>query len=171
MNKDNNMETVSEINNQTNDKIYDRNIPSNMLQPYFSLRPTHTKYTKLMTTNQAPSNNVPLISFPQYNAQSTFYPANATAPWSGFSGNIDIESDMRNQFFALQSCPQAVYVPSSSSDLYTLTSFTHPDRPDVQSHPLLFKEERFDMFNPNITNNSNATFNNHTRQDIKNTKL
>ena len=62
MNRDNNMETVSEMNNQTNDRLYDRNIPSSVLQPYFSLRPTQTKYTKLMTTNPAPSNNVPLMS-------------------------------------------------------------------------------------------------------------
>ena len=101
MNRDNNMETVSEMNNQTNDRLYDRNIPSSVLQPYFSLRPTQTKYTKLMTTNPAPSNNVPLMSVPQYSPHSTFYPANTNAPWSGFSGNIDVESDMRNQFFAL----------------------------------------------------------------------
>ena len=50
MNRDNNnMESVSEINNQTNNRLYDRNVPSSMLQPYFSLRPTQTKYTKLMT--------------------------------------------------------------------------------------------------------------------------
>lgn len=35
MNRDNNMETVSEMNNQTNDRLYDRNIPSSVLQPYF----------------------------------------------------------------------------------------------------------------------------------------
>ena len=171
MNRDNNMETVSEMNNQTNDRLYDRNIPSSVLQPYFSLRPTQTKYTKLMTTNPAPSNNVPLMSVPQYSPHSTFYPANTNAPWSGFSGNIDVESDMRNQFFALQSCPQATYVPGSSSDLYTLRSFAHESKPDVQSHPLLFNEERFNMFNPNMTNTSKGVFNNHTRQDIKDSDI
>jgi len=35
----------------------------------------------------------------------------------------------------------------------------------------LFREERFDMFNPNMTNTSRGTFNNCTRQDIKNSKV
>ena len=78
---------------------------------------------------------------------------------------------MRNQFFALQSCPQATYVPGSSSDLYTLRSFAHESKPDVQSHPLLFNEERFNMFNPNMTNTSKGVFNNHTRQDIKDSDI
>lgn len=171
MNTDNVQQSVSDINNQTNERVYDRNLPSSTLQPYFSLRPTQTKFTKLMTTTNPPSSNVPLNYIPQYSPHSTFYPANANAPWSGFAGNIDVESDMRNQFFALQSCPQASYVPSSSSDLYTLRSFAHEPKPDVQTHPLLFKEERFDMFNPNMTNSSKGVFNNHTRQDIKNSEL
>lgn len=41
MNRDNNMETVSEMNNQTNDRLYDRNIPSSVLQPYFPLFVRH----------------------------------------------------------------------------------------------------------------------------------
>jgi len=166
-----NTQTVSEINNQTNERVYDRNLPSNTLQPYFSLRPTQTKFTKLMTSTAPPSSTVPLQKVPQYSPQSTFFPANANAPWSGFSGNIDVESDMRNQFFALQSCPQATYVPESSSDLYTLRSFAHEAKPDVQSHPLLFNEERFNMFNPNMTNTSKGVFNNHTRQDIKDSDI
>jgi len=170
MNSDN-VENVSDINNATNKRLYGRNIPSSMLQPYFTLRPSHTKYTKLMTTTPPPSNAEPLQQVPEYSPYTTFYPANKVAPWSGFASNVDVETEMRNQFYALQSCPQATYVPSSSSDLYTLRSFAHDSSPNPQAHSLLFQDQNFDRFNPNITNTSNGIFNNHTRQDIKNTSV
>ena len=36
---------VSKIHEQTNTRIYDRNIPSQMLQPYLDVRPVMTKYS------------------------------------------------------------------------------------------------------------------------------
>ena len=36
---------VSKIHEQTNTRIYDRNIPSQMLQPYLNVRPVMTKYS------------------------------------------------------------------------------------------------------------------------------
>ena len=162
----NEMEKVSQRNNVTNERLYDRNIPSAVLQPYFSLRPTQTKYNKFMTTVPTSSSTEPLKQVAQYSPHTTFYPANTSAPWSGFASNIDVETDLRNQFYALQSCPQATYVPSSSSDLYTLRSFAQ-ESSVPQQHSLLFQDQRFDLFNPNITNTSASTFNNHTRQDIK----
>ena len=38
---------VSQIHNQTNTRIYDRNIPSQVLQPYLNVRPVMTKYSFL----------------------------------------------------------------------------------------------------------------------------
>lgn len=161
--------TSQDINTTTNNRIYNRNLPSAPLQPYFSTRATPTKYTKMMTTTPPISSNVPLQSnIPVYNTTTTFSPANRSAPWSGFASNVDVESDMRNQFYALQSCPQSAYIPDSSSDLYTLRAFAHKEKPSHKSHPLLFATDTFSAFNPNIGNTSKATFNNHTRQDIKN---
>lgn len=167
MNRDNE-ESASQITEMNNNRIYERNIPSSELQPYFSPRPTQTKYTKFMTDIPPVQSSVPLQQIPSYNPHTTFYPANKNAPWNGFANNIDVDSDMRNQFYALQSCPQATYVPTSESDLYTLSSFVHPAQSIVQTHPLLFNKQTFDLFNPNVTGMSNGTFNNHTRQDIKN---
>ena len=45
------------------------------------------------------------------------------APFSGFVENVDVESVLRNQIFALQKNDQAVYVPSSKSDLYMKDQF------------------------------------------------
>jgi hypothetical protein len=38
-------ECVADIHNITNMRIYDRNIPSQMLQPYIDVRPVMTKYS------------------------------------------------------------------------------------------------------------------------------
>ena len=162
--------SVSQINNATNSRIYDRNIPSSQLQPLFSLRPTPTKYTKMMDTVPPVSNNVPLNYVPVYSTSKTFLPTNRNAPFSGFTRNVDLESDLRNQFYSLQHAPQAAYVPHSESSLYTLRSFAHEEKPDIQSHPLLFEESQFNSFDPNVGNTSNDRFNNHTRQNIKNIK-
>lgn len=157
---------VSEINHISNERIYERVQPSAPLRPYYQPRSQHTKYTKFMTHTEPIVSNEPIVSIPSYSPSKVFYPANRSAPWSGFANNIDIESDMRNQNYALQKCPQATYVPDSSSDLYTLRSFTLPVKPDIQQHALLFEETDHALFNPNITNTSKATFNNSTRHDM-----
>jgi len=38
-------ECVSEIHKQTNNRIYDRNLPSQPLQQYIDVRPVMTKYS------------------------------------------------------------------------------------------------------------------------------
>lgn len=159
--------TVSDINNATNNRIYDRCLPSSTLRPYYQPRPQQTKYTHFQTHSDPVSNQVPLLVPPPYETSKVFYPGDKNAPWSGFAKNVDLESDMRNQNYALQKCTQAFYVPESSSDLYTLQGFTLPDKKNVQKHPLLFEKTEHSLFNPNITNTSKETFNNHTRQDIK----
>ena len=40
---------VSKMHEQTNTRIYDRNIPSQMLQPYLDVRPVMTKYSLIST--------------------------------------------------------------------------------------------------------------------------
>ena len=66
------------------------------------------------------SSKIPIIEEPTYDIKTTFNPGNAEAPWSGFATNINEESKLRNQFFALQNCEQANYVPSTTSDMYTV---------------------------------------------------
>ena len=111
-------ECVSDIHKQTNQRIYDRNIPSQMLQPYIDVRPVMTKYSYFPIVDPRKKINVPLQQMPTYNVNTVFNPGNTTSPWSGFSSNINLESELRNQVYALQKCSQSVYVPNSGSDLY-----------------------------------------------------
>ena len=169
MNYNNNMkqECVSEIHNTTNTRIYDRNVPSQMLQQYINVRPVMTKYSYLPIVDPRKELDVKMNQCPTFNPHSVFNPGNTQSPWSGFAYNINTESELRNQIYALQKCSQAVYVPSSNSDLYSY-SFK-PIMNQFQQHDLLFKKDSFDSFNPNPNPNVVGTymFSNPTRSQIK----
>lgn len=158
--------TVSSIRQETNNRIYDRNIPSQMLQPYIDVRPVMTKYSFLPIVDPRKQLKVPLHQQRVFNTKEVFNPGNTQSPWSGFASNVNKESELRNQVYALQKCSQSVYVPSSNSDLYNY-SFT-PKRVE-QQHDLLFKEFNFCDFNPNPDTNivGSALFMNPTRVQVR----
>ena len=159
-------ESVSKIQQQTNTRIYDRNIPSQMLQPYLDVRPVMTKYSYLPIVDPRKATSVPLIVQPTFSPHTVFNPGNTESPWSGFASKINLESELRNQIYALQKCSQAVYVPSSNSDLYNY-SFT--PNTSSQSHSLLFQTENFKSFNPNPDTKivGNDMFFNSTRVQVR----
>jgi hypothetical protein len=134
------------IHEQTNTRIYDRNIPSQPLQPYIDVRPVMTKYSYFPIVDPRKHNSVKMQQLPTYNVNSVFNPGNTTSPWSGFATNVNTESVLRNQIYALQKCSQAVYVPQSSSDLY---NYNFSPNMTPSAHDLLFKKETFCEFNPN----------------------
>jgi len=147
-----------------NERIYDRNIPSQILQPYISVRPVMTKYSIMPIVDPRAPVNVPMEQLPIYSQEQIFNPGTA-APWSGYASNVNVESDLRNQIFALQRCSQSVYVPSSNSDLYQFGF--KPTKQGVQPFPNLFAEEQFNNFNPNPENVGHSVFYNSTRQQLK----
>ena len=125
-----------------NNRIAMRNVPSSPLQPYLDIRGVPTKYNHLQVVDREQPVSVPLKQEPVYNIAKTFNPGTAPAPWSGFAANIDVYSILRNQFFAIQACPQAAYIPGSSSDLYK-SNLPNKGRL-IKQHPLLGdKPERF----------------------------
>ncbi len=154
------------IHNETNRRVYDRNIPSQVLQPYFTPRSVSTKYSILQIVDPRIVLSVKTLQYPEYNTRAIFNPGNDQAPWSGYSSNVNVESDLRNQIFALQRCSQSVYVPNSNSDLY---EYNFEPRQEVnQPFSGLFREEKFDTFNPNPENIASGVFLNSTRSDVKN---
>ena len=159
-------ECSSEIHKQTNNRIYDRNIPSQMLQPYLDVRPVMTKYSYFPIVDPRKQINVPFVQLPTYNVHKVFNPGNTQSPWSGFASNINKESELRNQIYALQKCSQAVYVPPSTSDLYNYKVQT-VSKPNP--HELLFRNESFESFNPNPSPNlcGSSMFYNNTRCQVK----
>ena len=159
-------ECVADIHKQTNNRIYDRNVPSQMLQPYVDVRPVMTKYSYFPIVDPRKQINVPLVQMPPYNVHQVFNPGNTQSPWSGFASNINKESELRNQVYALQKCSQAVYVPNSSSDLY---SYQFQTKSQHNPHELLFKNETFETFNPNPAPSicGSGIFYNNTRCQVR----
>lgn len=162
---------LASVRTDTNNaRIYQRNLPSQPLQPYFDSRPVSTKYSLMPIVDLRKLNNVPVTQLPTYNPEHTFNPGNAMAPWSGFSANINKESILRNQLYALQTCSQSVYIPKSNSDLYEVH---WKEQQNIrQPFPNLFKNEIFDNVNPNPNPElvGFSLYNNATRQQNKDLK-
>jgi hypothetical protein len=156
-----------QIHANTNNRIYDRNIPSAPLQPYINARPVMTKYSIFPIIDPRKPANVPLKVEPIYNNETVFNPG-TSSPYSGYATNINKESELKNQIYALQSCSQSVYIPSSKSDLYMNYGLSSQITQQNYPHSLLFKEENYNEFNPNPYHIGVDLFNNNTRVQIKN---
>lgn len=135
----------AKIRFETNERISDRNIPSSMLQSYIDVRPVSTKYSIMPIVDPRRPLTVPLHVMPEYNPEKTFNPGNDMGPWSGYASDVNVESDLRNQIFALQKCPQASFVPKSTSDLYTY-NFRNSGN-SGQPFPDLFTAQQFNKNN------------------------
>ena len=157
-----------EKNDTINTNIYSRNIPSANLQMNFAPRSVSTKYSHMPILDHKNEPTVILNSAEKYNSEQIFYPGSGKPHFCGFASNVDAESTLRNQFFALQKADQASWVPSSSSNLYeNPINFINTNR-DLNAVPL-FRKEQFDDYNPNISNFiGNDIFNNSTRVQLKN---
>jgi hypothetical protein len=156
----------SQIHEQTNTRIYNRNIPSQPLQPYLDARPVLTKYSIMPIVDPRAQINIPLIQRATYTSETVFSPGNV-GPWSGYASNVNHESELHNQIFALQSCSQSTYIPSSKSNLYEVSWKNQTQL--SQPFPNLFKTENF---SPTCTNSETnkigyALFNNSTRHQLK----
>ena len=159
-----NLENQSTINND----IYERNIPSENIQIHLPQRSVSTKYAHFPILDSRKESNVILNYSRPYDSNNIFFPGNRKPHYCGFAQNVDLESSLRNQFFALQKSDQAVYVPSSNSNMYENNiNFINTNK-NLDQH-LLFNKEDFDNFNPNISNSiGSEIFLNSTRVQLKN---
>ena len=152
--------------NEINERINERNIPSESLRPEFSLRPVSTKYALLPIVDRVEVSDVPLKEYSPFSVETIFNPGTAQAPWRGFAENINVDSALRNQFFALQKSPEAEYIPSSKSSLYEfpLASNNFP-RNQYESGNFKTEDEL------TYSNKSTDLFNNCTRCQRMSKKL
>lgn len=150
---------------ELSDRMFNRNVPDGVLEPSFDFRPVMTKYSRMPIVDQKAKSSEKILRYPTYSPHEHYNVGNRSAPWSGFASNVNTESTLRNQFFALQKCDQSEYVPSSNSDLYNVGV---PVEKNKQTHPLLFKQEEFESFNPNNVENQHILFYNFTRQQLLN---
>lgn len=152
-----------QINDETNNRIYTRNIPHQQLQPYLDITPTSTSRCSVFPIADLRRSNV--HDFKQYDINTMFNPGNRKAPWSGFSSRIMDESILRNQIHPLQkSNSETTYVPSSTSDLYI--PHVNGSVGAIQQFPLLSE-----TYIPPVTiapkPSDPQLFGNHTRYQLK----
>lgn len=151
---------------ELNKRIGSRNNIEKKLEPNFDLRPTSTKYDYFPVLDKQPTPKK--TNYETYKVSNQFYNGNAKAPISGYFSNIDLESNLRNQNFALQKgASQSVYVPTSESDMYKVKV---PYVPSEQPHKNLFSKHQFSSeLHENLHNNKIGIdkFNNHTRTQLR----
>lgn len=162
---------------EINRRLYDRNIPNRHLENWYTPTPASTKFTRFPIVNcndntrkkvaesVGPQNMK--IDVPSFNVATDYAAMTRTAPFRGFTDNIDTESSLRNQFYALQSSDRACWVPASSSDLYIITSAV--GRQEEQTHNLLFKREQelITSNHPNVEQIGRDRFMNNTRTQLR----
>ena len=156
---------------QLKDRIFSRYVSAAPLEPNFDPRPVPTKYSHFPIIDRRVPATVKIAPRLNYHVELNFNPGTRNAPVSGYFTNIDTETILRNQSFALNhGSDQSVYVPSSQSDMYNVTIVS---RPSEQPYPGLFERPQFQTtVSPNISNSSsigNDRFNNHTRTQLRGT--
>jgi hypothetical protein len=151
---------------EINERISNRNIPSASLRPAFNVRPLSSKYAMMPILETRPAPTVQIQPYQHFTTENVFNPGNAKAPWRGWAERVNVESSLRNQFFALQRNDRTVYVPTSRSDLYEVMV----DAREVeQPNPYLFDNgaTNFASMNPNPNNLGKLTFDNSTRFQLR----
>lgn len=106
-----------DYDNELNQRLSSRVIPSTTLRPQYDIRPVSTKYAFFQTTEERPAPTENLHQYVDYSTTTVFNPG-SRGPTDFYLKSIDQESRLRNQFMALQKADQAVYVPEINSDLY-----------------------------------------------------
>lgn len=122
MNQTHQKQSNFDYDNELNKRLENRYLPSSQLQPLFDFRPVPTKYTHF----SAKDPKIQLTAQYSYDPHNIFNPGDR-APIDYFMKNVDIESTLRSQFFALQTNPQSVYVPEFNSQLYENPMAYSPD--------------------------------------------
>jgi len=156
---------------ELNDRISSRHFSDIPLEPNYDPRPVPTKYSHFPIVDRRVPATVKKTVHLNHHVELNFNPGSRNAPASGYFANIDTETILRNQAFALNhGADQSVYVPSSKSDLYNVT-VVH--RSSEQPYPGLFDRPQFKTtISPNISGSLHIgadRFNNHTRTQLRGT--
>tara|TARA_B100000963_G_scaffold4346_2_gene3343 strand:- start:1749 stop:2288 length:540 start_codon:yes stop_codon:yes gene_type:complete len=154
-----------------NDKLYGRNVPSFFIQPNIDFRPISTKYSYFQIEDEYAKSNEKIKILNDYDPKNVFFPGDSKPPFSYFARNVDTETDLRNQFMALQKADQAVYVPSSTSDLYN--SISNVSSRNEDKEPNFYKltdNEKYQNHSKISQFRENSLFHNNTRLSNYNIK-
>jgi hypothetical protein len=153
---------------EINDRIFSRTKSDTILQPNFDPRPIQTKYSMMPIIDRRVLPKTPVNDYLEYSSETNFSPVTSKGPVDGFLRNVDTESSLRSQFFALQrdGAGQSIYIPGPNSDLYRTT--TAVGRQEEQTHPGLFVIPNYEGSSvAHLGGIGNNLFFNPTRQQLR----
>ena len=153
---------------ELNNRIMGRNYASQQMTPKYFSRSVSNRRVIFPKVDQRKEMNVVKGIFQNYDMTKTFHPG-VGGPYNAYSDNIDKESSLFNRFQPLQRCPQTTFFPNTYSDLYVQMG----PKPTTQKEQFALLQEniKFEEFNPNGCELSKNTFDNHTRQQLKDVKI
>jgi hypothetical protein len=157
-----------ERTDELNQRMQSRHFPDVGLAPNYDPRPVPTKYSHFPIVDRRAKPSVPMRPYLDHVVELNFNPGTSRGPSAGYFANVDKETVLRNQAFALQhGADQGVYVPSSQSDLYKVTVVSRPG--EAQPFPQLFEAPQFaSVQHPNIVPSIGGdVFANHTRTQLR----
>lgn len=147
---------------QLSNRMFERNVPNVPLQMNYDPRPVDTRFVLFPALDCRTQPTVPRERRPVFNPRVMFSPG-TSLPFSGFQKNVDNESKLQNIIFPLQTCPQAKYIPGTSSDMFDNRYLSKTTRQVKMTNPYLFTKTTFAPFNPNTCGIGHKLFNNFTR--------
>lgn len=153
---------------QLSNRMYERNVPGVPLQMNYETRPVDTKFKVFPILDCRMPSYTKCERRPIYNTRHMFAGSSQALPFNGYQAKVDTESALKNIIFPLQECPQSKFIPGTRSDMYNTTYLTPPIETTKMTNNLLFKQEKFAPFNPNMCNLGKDRFNNFTRIQVKN---
>jgi hypothetical protein len=159
--------------NTINYKILERTMQFENIEALISPRPQSTLCT-MPLQNIIPHESCKAIILNyenNYNFNSTTNSnantCNINGKWCRYVNNIDTESILKNQVYALQHAPHTKYVPDSCSDLYKSNTIkTYNQKAKQSTHSNL--SNQINPINPGPP--FSVVFNQDTRQILKNNK-
>jgi hypothetical protein len=130
---------------ELNTRTFEHTVYSNShLQPNITPRSVATKYSLFPVIDRRTPAKVPVHSYPPYSTTTNFSTLNARAPPNGYMSSVNIESDLRNQYYALQhGADEGVYVPTSQSELYNVRVPVSTNRTEPQPFPRLWEKPKY----------------------------
>lgn len=159
--------------NIMNYKILERTMQFENIEALISPRPQSTLFTLPLQDIIPPESckSIILNYENNYNFNSTTNSnantCNINGKWCRYVNNIDTESILKNQVYALQHAPHTKYVPDSCSDLYKSNTIkTYNQRAKQSTHSNLSNQNN--PINPDPP--FSVVFNQDTRQILKNNK-
>ena len=155
---------------ELSERIYSRHQATIPMQMNFDPRAVNTRRVVMPIIDCIKPSFEKVERRPTFNTKLNFAGGASSLPFNGYQSNIDTESKLKNINFALQAAPQSKFIPNSKSDLYNTSYLTPPIEKVKMTNQLLFRNETFNPFNPNMCNIGNDTFNNNTRVQVKNYK-